>query len=83
MKMILEIFKNNEKVNEIVTTSEKEIYKTLAQVYYTKDNKLATKTIINHTYYNILSITQVFNQSYTQLPNTTYTYKYQFEDVKL
>lgn len=83
MKMILEIFKNSEKVNEIKTTSEKEIYKRLAQIYYIKDNKRATKTIIKNNWYEILSVTQIFNQTYTQIPNTTYTYKYTFQNVKL
>ena len=39
MKMILEIFENNEKMGEIITTKEAEIYKRLAQIYFIKDNK--------------------------------------------
>lgn len=83
MKMILEIFENNEKVGEIITTSEAEIYKRLAQIYFIKDNKRATRTTIRTKSYEILSITQVFDQTFTQLPNTTCIYKYTFKEVRL
>lgn len=82
MEMIIEIYKNNEKVNEIQSTDPTEIYKKIAQIFYTKETKRATKTIINRLNDNI-KITQIFDQYKTMLENTTYTYKYYFDGVEL
>lgn len=80
--MTLNIYKNNEQVNTIETTDETNIYKQLAQIFYTKETKRATKTTINRLNDNI-KVTQIFDPYKTMLENTTYTYKYVFEGVEL
>lgn len=80
--MLLEIYRNGKKVNEIKSNDPANIYKQIAQIYFAKDMKRATKT--TSTYLNdILKITQVFDQYKTQLPDTTYIYKYKFVGVSL
>lgn len=83
MEMFLEIYKNGQKVNEIKTTDPANIYKQVAQIYFAKDNKHATKTKITHSMSELLTVVQTFDPSKTQLPNTTYIYKYKFVDVSL
>lgn len=82
MQMILKIFRNNEQVNEITSTNTTTIYKNIAQALYTKETKRATKTQILRQN-NEISIIQKFDAYKTQIPNTTYTYKYKFVDVEL
>ena len=43
MKMLIEIYRNGEKVNEITSTDKTEIYKKVAQIYNAKENKRTTK----------------------------------------
>ena len=84
MFMKLEIYKNRELVNTIETENETEIYKTLCQCLYAKETKRASKTSIDYDYLNnTMKLTQHFDTTKTQLKNTTYTYKYIFEDIRL
>lgn len=82
MEMNLSIYRNKEKVNEIKSNDEKEIYKTIAQVLFCKDSKRATKTTIDYLNNN-LKIIQVFDQYKTQIENVQYKYEYYFYGVEL
>lgn len=81
-KMKLEIYKNKELVNTIISDYEARVYKELATVLFAKEHKRATKTTIDYLN-NTMKITQTFDKTKTQLENTTYTYKYVFENVCL
>ena len=83
MEMLLEIYRNGKKVNEMKSNDPANIYKHIAQIYFAKDTKRATKTKITHSLSELLTITQVFDQYKTQLPDTTYIYKYKFVGVSL
>ena len=83
MKLTIEIYKNNEKVNTIVYEEEHNIYKQLALALYCKETKRASRTTIKANAYAIEQITQVFDASRTQLDKTKYTYIYKFEDVRI
>lgn len=82
MQMILKIYRNNEQVNEITNEEPATVYKNFAQALYKKEAKRATKTQITKQN-NEINIIQKFDQYKTQLPNTTYTYKYKFVDVEI
>jgi hypothetical protein len=79
--MKLEIFRNNEQINIITSTEEKEIYKHIAQCYRAKDTKRATVKII-YTFSGIEKITETFKPSETTNGNT-YKYIYYFEGVQI
>ena len=83
MKMLIEIYKNNEKVNEITSTDAKEIYKKIAQIYNAKENKRTTRTTILTSWNNIHKVTEIYDQTKTQMQNIKYKYIYHFEDVEL
>ena len=83
MKMLIEIYKNNEKVNEITSTDAKEIYKKIAQIYNAKENKRTTRTTIQTSWNNIHKVTEIYDQTKTQMQNIKYKYIYYFEDVEL
>ena len=83
MKMLIEIYKNNEKVNEIISTDAKEIYKKIAQIYNAKENKRTTRTTILTSWNNIHKVTEIYDQTKTQIQNIKYKYIYYFEDVEL
>lgn len=81
MKMKLEIFRNNEQVNTITNTEEKEIYKHIAQCYRAKDTKRATVKII-YTFSGIEKIIETFKRS-EATNNNTYKYIYYFDGVQI
>lgn len=81
MKMILEIYRNGEKVNTITSTDPATIYKNIAQVYRSKDTKRATAKA-TYTATGIDKITETFKASETT-NNATYKYIYHFEGVAL
>lgn len=83
MKMLIEIYKNNEKVNEIISTDAKEIYKKIVQIYNAKENKRTTRTTILTSWNNIHKATEIYDQTKTQMQNIKYKYIYYFEGVEL
>ena len=60
-----------------------EIYKEIATIFYRKEYKLATKTIIDSGWYHIHKIVQTFDESKTQMPNVKYKYVFTFKDVEI
>lgn len=83
IEMLLKIYKNGEQVNEINSTDPANIYKHIAQIYHAKDTKRASKTKIEISYNSEIKATQTFKQDKTQIPGTTYTYKYMFVGIRL
>lgn len=83
MQLTIKIYKNTEQVNEIKSNDPAVIYKNLAQVLMAKENKRAIKTQIAQLPNNKIKVIQKFDQYKTQIPNTTYTYKYNFVDIVL
>lgn len=83
MKMKIEIFRNGEKVNELNTTSPKEIYKKIVQIYNAKETKRATKTTIKTSWGEILEATEIYKQDKTQINGIEYKYKYYFDGVEV
>ena len=77
MKMILTIYRNGEKVNEIIEEDEKLIYKNLATALYAKISGRASKTAIEYLN-NDMEITQTH-----ELHNIKYIYKYIFVDIRI
>ena len=81
MKMSIEIYRNDEKINTITSTDPATIYRNIAQAFRSKDTKMATvKTTYAAT--GIDKITELFKPSETT-NNATYKYIYFFEDVTL
>ena len=60
-----------------------EIYKKISNIYYCKDNKLATKTTIRTGWHSIFEAVQTFDQNKIQLTGIVYKYKYTFKDVEI
>ena len=83
MEMKVEIYKNNELVETLETENPEKIYKEIALIFYRKEYKLATKTLIDSGWYHINKITQIFDENKTQIPNTNYKYVFTFEDVEM
>lgn len=83
MRMLIEIYKNGEKVNEITSTEPAEIYKKVAQIYNAKENKRTTRTTIQTSWQEIHKATETYNQTKTQMQNITYKYIYSFEGVEI
>lgn len=83
MKMLIEIYRNGEKVNEIKTTSKTAIYKKIAEIYKAKEEKRTTRTTIQTSWGTIHKATETYNQDKTQIARTNYKYIYTFEDVEL
>lgn len=83
MKMLIEIFKNGEKVNEITSTEPVEIYKKVAQIYNAKEIGRTTKTTIKTGWNTIQEATETYNQNKTQINGVSYKYKYYFDGVEL
>ena len=83
MKMLIEIFKNGEKVNEITSTEPTEIYKKIAQIYNAKESGRTTRTTIKTGWNTIQEVTETYNQNKTQINGVSYKYKYYFDGVEL
>ena len=83
MKMKIDIFKNNEKINELNTTDPTEIYKKISQIYKAKEDKRTTRTTLKTSWGEILEATETYNQDKTQINGVSYKYKYYFENVEL
>lgn len=81
--MTTEVYKNGEKINELKTTSPKEIYKKIAQIYKSKEDRRTTRTTTRTSWGQILGATETYNQDKTQLMGITYKYIYTFENVEL
>lgn len=83
MKMLIEIYKNNQKINEIKSTSPTQIYKKIAQIYKAKEEKRTTRTTVLTSWGAIHKATEIYNQEKTQITNTNYKYIYTFENVEI
>ena len=83
MEMKVEIYKNNELVETLETENSEKIYKEIALIFYRKEYKLATKTLIDSGWYHINKVTQIFDENKTQMPNIKYKYVFTFKNVEL
>lgn len=83
MKMVLEIYRDGEQVNEIKSTSQAVIYKEIAKIYRQKVDKLADRVEI------VTGLCELQRAAvYAHLDDhtgkrTKYIYKYTFNGVQL